>query len=101
MSTAGAFIDVAAESGGATACDGEQDLDMGPADPPAVALDERGSCGAGQIGHLQRGAAHLFLRFWTAVLHPRVQRAGGGGGGGLGEGGSEGGVFFVGVKHKG
>jgi len=46
MSTAGALIDVAPECGGATACDGQQDLDMGPADPRSVALDERTSCSA-------------------------------------------------------
>ena len=46
MSATGALIDVTAESGGATARDGEQDLDMGPADPRAVALDESSSCTA-------------------------------------------------------
>ena len=40
MSATDAFIDVTAECGGATARDGEQDLDMGPADPRSVALDE-------------------------------------------------------------
>jgi len=46
MSTAGALINMAAESGGATARDGQQDLDMGPADPRSVALDESSSCTA-------------------------------------------------------
>jgi hypothetical protein len=46
MSTAGALINMAAEGGGATARDGEQDLDMGPADPLAAALDESGSSSA-------------------------------------------------------
>jgi len=46
MSTMGAFIDVTAESGGATARDGEQDLDMGPAEPLSIALDEGSSCTA-------------------------------------------------------
>ena len=40
MSATGALLDVAAESAGATARDREQDLDMGPADPLAVALDD-------------------------------------------------------------
>jgi len=40
MSAAGAFIDVTAESGGATARDGKQDLDVSPGDPSAVALDK-------------------------------------------------------------
>jgi len=51
MSATDAFIDVTAESGGATARDGQQDLDMGPADPFAVALDESCSCAADQVGH--------------------------------------------------
>ncbi len=46
MSATGAFIDVTAECGGATARDGEQDLDMGPADPVTVAPDENSSCAA-------------------------------------------------------
>src|SRR5208283_4677217 len=40
MSTAGALIDMAAEGGGATALNGQQGLDMGPADPLAVVLDK-------------------------------------------------------------
>ena len=52
MSATGALIDMAAEQGRAAACNGEQDLDMRPADPLAVALDESYSCGADQIGHL-------------------------------------------------
>jgi len=52
MSATGAFIDVTAECGGATARDGQQDLDMGPADPVTVALDESCSCAADQVGHL-------------------------------------------------
>ena len=46
MSATGALIDVTAESGGATARDRKQDLDMGPADPRSVALDESTSCSA-------------------------------------------------------
>src|SRR2546426_6251485 len=78
MSTAGAFIDVAAESGGATACDGEQDLDMGPADPPAGGLGESGFCGGGPNRPLPRGPAPLFLPFVTAFLHHRGPPAVGG-----------------------
>src|SRR6266550_4215068 len=40
MSAAGALIDMTAECRGAAARDGQQDLDMSPADPFAVALDE-------------------------------------------------------------
>src|SRR5438309_6620743 len=61
MSAAGALIDMAAECGGATPCDGKQDLEMGPADPLSVALDECSSCGADQIGHLQGRPTHLSL----------------------------------------
>jgi hypothetical protein len=46
MSAAGAFIDVTAESGGATTRNREQDLDMGPADPRSVAIEESNSCTA-------------------------------------------------------
>jgi hypothetical protein len=46
MSATGALIDMAAECGGATAHDSEQDLDMGPAKPGSVALDESSSCTA-------------------------------------------------------
>ena len=51
MSAAGALIDMAAESGGATACDGEQYLEMGPAEPVTVARDEVCPCAANDIGH--------------------------------------------------
>src|SRR2546426_3389937 len=62
MSATGALIDVAAKCSGATARDSNQDLDMGPADPLAVALDERRSCRAEQGGHPQGRAHHLSPR---------------------------------------
>jgi hypothetical protein len=46
MSATDAFIDVTAECSGATARDSEQDLDMGPADPGSIALEESTSCSA-------------------------------------------------------
>jgi hypothetical protein len=46
MSTADALIDVPAEGCGAAARDCAQDLEMGPADPRSVALDESSSCAA-------------------------------------------------------
>jgi hypothetical protein len=52
MSAAGAFIDVPAECGGATARNSAQDLEMGPTDPRSITLDESSSCTANQIGHL-------------------------------------------------
>ncbi len=46
MSATDAFIDVTTECSGATARDRDQDLDMGPADPHSIALDECTSCSA-------------------------------------------------------
>src|SRR5664279_4795266 len=69
MSTAGALIDMTAECGGAATGNGQQDLDMGPADPLAVALDESCSCSADQVGHLQKRPAHLFLPLGPAFQH--------------------------------
>src|ERR1700680_2684638 len=62
MSTAGALIDMAAECGGATADNGQQDFEMRPADPVAAAPEESHSRGADQVGPLQEGPTHLFLR---------------------------------------
>jgi hypothetical protein len=44
MPTVGALVEVTTESGGATACDGQQHFDMLPADPLAASLDEGVSC---------------------------------------------------------
>jgi hypothetical protein len=52
MPTARALIDVTAESGRATACNGTQDFDVRPTEPLTVALDESSAGGADQIGHL-------------------------------------------------
>ena len=52
MSAASALIDMAAEGGGATARDGQQDLKVGPAEPVTVARDEVYSCAANDVGHL-------------------------------------------------
>ena len=52
MSAAGALIDMTAEGSGATARDGQQDLEVGPAEPVTVARDEVCSCAANDIGHL-------------------------------------------------
>jgi hypothetical protein len=46
MSTTRALIDVAAECGGTTTCNSEQDLNMCPTEPLTVAFDESGACGA-------------------------------------------------------
>jgi len=62
MSTAGAGIHVAAECGGTTARDGQQDFDMGPADPLTAAPDKSNSRGANEVGQLQERPTHLALR---------------------------------------
>jgi hypothetical protein len=62
MPTAGASIQMAAECSGTTARDGQQDLNMSPANPMAAAPDESNSRGANQIGQLQERPTHLALR---------------------------------------
>ena len=52
MSAGGALIDMAAQGGGATARDGQQDLEVGPAEPGTVPLDEVCTCAANDVGHL-------------------------------------------------
>src|SRR5258705_4822863 len=54
MSAGGTAIAMAAECGGAAACDREQDLLMLPADPAATALHKGRTGTANDIGHLQR-----------------------------------------------
>ena len=77
MSAAGALIDMTAESGGATARDGQQDLKVGPAEPVTVARDEVCSCAANDIGHLEPWPTHLLLLGRPAFLqHQRIQRTG-------------------------
>ena len=61
MPAAGAFIEMTAERGGATARNGQQHFDVLPAEPLAVSFDEGVSRGADQIGHLQRWPAHLLV----------------------------------------
>jgi len=54
MAAGGTAIAMAAECGGAAACDREQDLLMLPVDPAAAALNEALPGPANNIGHLQR-----------------------------------------------
>jgi hypothetical protein len=54
--------DVTAKCGRATACDGQQDLNMCPTEPLTVALEESSTCGTDQVGHLQGRPSHLSLR---------------------------------------
>ena len=52
MPAASALIDMAAQSGGATARDGPQDFKVGPAEPRTIPLDEVCTCTANDVGHL-------------------------------------------------
>src|SRR5215470_9002339 len=52
MSAAGALIEMATEGSGTTARDGQQDLEVSPAEPRTVARDEVCSCAANDVGHL-------------------------------------------------
>jgi len=61
MPTAGAFIEMAAECGGATPRNGQQHFDVLPAEPLAVSFEEGSSCAADEIGHLEGRSAHLLL----------------------------------------
>src|ERR1700756_2678611 len=56
----GALIEMPAQGSGATTRDGSQHFEVLPGDPPAAAFDEAMSCGANQIGHLERRPVHLF-----------------------------------------
>src|SRR5712692_10030223 len=61
MPAAGALIEMPAECGGATPCNGQQHFDVLPAEPLAVSFDKVSSRGADEIGHLQERPAHLLL----------------------------------------
>ena len=77
MSAASALIDMAAEGGGATARDGQQDLKVSPAEPVTVAHDEVCTCAANDVGHLEPWPTHLLLlRRPAFVEHQRIQRTG-------------------------
>ena len=62
MPAAGAFIEMTAECGGATARNGQQHFDMLPAEPVAISFDESSSRVTDEIGHLQRWPAHLLFQ---------------------------------------
>src|SRR6266576_2622250 len=61
MPAAGALIEMTAECGGTTPRNGQQHFDMLPTEPVAVSFYESISRSADDIGHLQRGPAHLLL----------------------------------------
>src|SRR6266849_2085435 len=60
-----------------TARDGPQDLEVGPAEPRTVSLDEVCTCSANNVGHLELWPTHLLLLGRPAFLeHQRIQRTG-------------------------
>src|SRR5512135_1340846 len=56
--TGDAFIEMPAQSGSATACDGSQHREVLPGDPLTTAFDDDASRGANQIGQLKRRPVH-------------------------------------------
>ena len=64
----GAFVEVTAESGGATPRNGQQHFDMLPADPPSASFDEGVSRSADEIGNFEDGPVHLLV-----LQHPLVE----------------------------
>ena len=61
MPATGALVEMTAESGGTTTPNGPQYFHVLPTEPMAVSFDERLSCSADDVGHLQRRPAHLLL----------------------------------------
>ena len=59
---AGALIEMTAECGGTTACNGPQHLDMLSTEPVPISFQESSSRGAEEIGHLQGRPAHLLFQ---------------------------------------
>ena len=77
MPAASALIDMAAQSGSATARDGPQDFKVCPAEPRTVPLDEVSTCAADDVGHLELWPPHLLLPGRPAFLeHQCIQRTG-------------------------
>ena len=75
MSAASAFIEMAAECGGATPRNGQQHFDMLPTNPLTVSFDECVARDADEIGHLEGWPAHLFVPLFVFQLQ-RIQRTG-------------------------
>ena len=74
MSAAGAFIEMPAERGGTTLCNGQEHFDVLPGDPLTASFDECASRSADQIGHLQRWPVHLVVLWWPVFELQRIQR---------------------------
>src|SRR5208283_674460 len=73
MPAAGALVEMPAECGGTTPCNGQQHFDVLPTEPAAVSFEESSSRSADELGHLQRRPAHLFLPLLVFELQ-RIQR---------------------------
>src|SRR5260370_35336874 len=76
MSAASAFIEMAAECGGAAPCNGQQHFHMLPTDPLTVSFDECPPCDADEIGHLERRPAHLFVPLFVSQRHMVLMTSG-------------------------
>src|SRR6202166_5062034 len=61
MRATGAFTEMTAECGGATARNGQQYFDVLPAEPLAILFDESSARAADEIGHLEGRPTHLLL----------------------------------------
>src|ERR1700722_635086 len=68
MPAAGALIEMTAECGGATPRNGQQHLDVLPAEPLAISFEEGSSCAADEIGHLEGRPAHLLVPLFVFQL---------------------------------
>ena len=79
MSTARTLIDMPAERRCAAGENRAEDFQVPPGEPTAAAIEERVSCGADHIGHLQKWPRHS-IRLAGAILasehRERIQRAG-------------------------
>ena len=61
MSAASAFIEMPAERGGTTPCNGQEHFDVFPGNPLTASFDESVTRSLNQIGHLQRWPVHLLV----------------------------------------
>src|SRR5258708_39929910 len=73
MPAAGALIEMAAECGSTTPRNGQQHLDVLPADPLAVLFDESSSRGKDGIGHRAGRRGRLRPPRWAGCLLRRVE----------------------------
>ena len=71
----GALIDMAAQCGRTTPCNGQHHFDVAPTNPRAVLFDEVSSRVTDEIGHLKQWPAHLLLLWRLAAERQGVQRA--------------------------